>query len=331
MPCYFPLHGFRSQLTTKTGKRKLTFSEKSGYRDLPVTVPCGQCIGCRLERSKQWALRLYHESKFHESSCFVTLTYSEQLVPPGGSLVKSHFQGFLKRLRKFDYSRWCKTHSCQDEVCTHTYPGIRYFHCGEYGETNPVTGLKDGGLYRPHYHACLFGIDFQEDRKFHTRSSQGHTLWKSETLERIWGRGQCLIGNFTAETAAYTARYLLKKVSGDPAQAHYEGINLETGEIVSRLPEYITMSTRPGIGARWFEQFGADVFPRDECILHGKQVTPPRYYFKLFEKENQKKAKSIKYARIRSAAEHKADHTPERLAVKHVVKLSQITTLSRKL
>jgi len=317
MPCYFPLHGYRSQLTTKTGKRKLTFSEKSGYRDLPVTVPCGQCIGCRLERSRQWSLRLYHESKFHDSSCFVTLTYDDKQIPSGGTLVKSHFQGFLKRLRK------------------HYGGGIRYFHCGEYGETNPATGQKDGGLYRPHYHACLFGIDFSEDRKFHTRNAQGNTLWKSETLERIWGRGQCLIGNFTAETAAYTARYILKKVNGDAQVQHYEGINLETGEIVSRLPEYITMSKgrngTGGIGADWFKQFGTDVFPRDECILHGKQVPPPRYYFKLFEKENEKKAKSIKYARIRSAAEHKADHTPERLAVKHRVKLSQIKTLSRKL
>jgi len=318
MPCYFPLHGFRSQTVTKNGKRKLAFSESTGYRDLPVTVPCGQCVGCRLERSRQWALRLYHESKFHERSCFVTLTYSDENIPSGGTLVKSHVQGFLKRLRK------------------HYGGGIRYFHCGEYGETNPATGIKDGGLYRPHYHACLFGVDFRDadpekTRKFHSRNAQGDTLWKSPILEHLWGHGQCLIGNFTAETAAYTARYLLKKVSGDAANIHYEALDMDTGEVVSRLPEYITMSTRPGIGARWFEQFGSDVFPRDECILHGKQVVPPRYYFKLFEKENAKKAKSIKYARIRSAAAHKADHTPERLAVKHVVKTSQIKTLSRKL
>jgi len=299
MPCFSPLTGYKSAQLTKNGKRKLVFT--GGFSDLPVTVACGQCIGCRLERSRQWATRCLHEAQLHATSSFVTLTYCDNSLPLGGTLIKKHFQDFMKRLRK-------------------KYGKVRYFHCGEYGETSN----------RPHYHALLFGLDFP-DKTFHTENGQGNTIYKSDTLNTLWGHGFCTIGDVNFETAAYTARYILKKVTGEAAQAHYSTVDPATGEIITRLPEYITMSLKPAIGQGWFDQFSSDVYPDDFVVVRGKTIRPPRFYDRKYALQNPAAAEKIKYRRIRNGALHKADNTPERLAVKRQVKLSQIKSLSRTL
>lgn len=275
----------------------MVFSPSTGFRDLPMVVPCGQCIGCRLERSRQWASRMMAEAQFHELSVFVTLTY--EVEPEGGTLVKADFQKFMKRLRK-------------------TGAKVRYFMCGEYGETT----------LRPHYHAILFGIDFP-DKEVHTKNAQGHVLYKSETLTKLWGHGHCLIGEVTFETAAYTARYCLKKVTGDRAESHYRGINPVTGEIFNRIPEYCDMSRRPGIGKGWFDEFQTDVYPSDEFVSRGYATKPPRYFDKLLEREDPNTLQAIKRARIRNAKARASDSTPDRLAVRKQVKEAQISTLKR--
>lgn len=302
MPCYSPLTGYRSQTLTKNGKRKLTFSPQSGYVDLPQTVPCGQCIGCRLERSRQWAVRCVHEAQSHVDKCFVTLTYDDEHLPPGRTLVKADFQKFMKRLRK------------------QTGEKIRFFHCGEYGDLDA----------RPHYHALLFGIDFP-DKKPHSTNGQGDVIYKSETLERIWGKGFCTIGALTFETAAYTARYIMKKVTGENAIHHYETVDSASGEIIQRQPEYITMSLKPGIGGDWFDKFSSDLYPSDFVVIRGQRQGVPKFYDRKVERDDPALLQRIKRKRIRSASKHKADQTPERLAVRQEVKLSQIKTLSRKL
>lgn len=238
----------------------------------------------------------------HELSCFVTLTYSDEHLPESGSLVKSHFQSFMKRLRKFHGSQ------------------IRFFHCGEYGDTTR----------RPHYHAILFGIDFADKEK-HSTNEQGDQIWHSETLNKIWGKGHCWIGSVTAKSAAYVARYIMKKVTGDKASAHYQNLNLATGEIYDLLPEYITMSNRPGIGHSWFEQYAKDVFPSDTVIVGGKETLPPKYYLRKLAEQSEKAKARITAKRIRRAKKHSADSTPERLRARLICKESQIQTLRRKL
>lgn len=302
MPCYHPLEGFRSAELTKNGKRKLTFSPKHGYVDLPVTVPCGQCIGCRLERSRQWAIRLVHEGQLHEDKCFLTLTYDDKHLPGGNTLVKSHFQNFMKRLRK-------------------KYPdkSIRYFHCGEYGETTK----------RPHYHAIIYGLTF-EDAKFYTRNKQGQNIQTSEILDRLWRYGECKIGQVTFESAAYVARYVVKKVTGRSAEDHYKSfIDPQTGEINQVIPEYCTMSLKPALGNGWYEKYETDVFPDDHIIIRGKEMPPPRRYMLLKEKQNPKEFAIIKRNRLIKNHRNKANNTPERLIVREEVKLAQIKSLKR--
>ena len=95
MPCYHPISGYRSRHLNKSGKRSIVFDKKNGYIDMPITVKCGQCIGCRLEYSRQWAIRCLHEAQLHEDNCFITLTYDDENLPHNGSLTKPHFQDRL--------------------------------------------------------------------------------------------------------------------------------------------------------------------------------------------------------------------------------------------
>ena len=84
MPCYHPLKGYRSKFVNPdTGKRSVVFNPREGFYDLPQQVPCGQCIGCRLEYSRQWAMRCAHEASLYEDNCFITLTYNPDNLPGG--------------------------------------------------------------------------------------------------------------------------------------------------------------------------------------------------------------------------------------------------------
>ncbi len=177
MPCYTPLNAWATKSANKDGKRGIVFSPKHGSNWEPIALPCGQCIGCRISQSKNWAIRCVHEASLHEFNCFVTLTYNESSLPTGGTLVKRDVQLFLKRLRK------------QFSGLT-----IRFYCCGEYGEN----------LLRPHYHLILFGVDFP-DKYLMSQSKAGIKIYRSPTLERLWTYGFSSIGNVTFESAAYGA------------------------------------------------------------------------------------------------------------------------------
>ena len=202
MPCFSPLKGFRAV------GGGIVFARSSSM-GLPMSVPCGRCIGCRLEHSRQWAVRCMHEASLYEDNCFITLTYANEYLPPGGSLRKRDFQLFMKRLRK----------RFSDGV-------IRFYHCGEYGENT----------FRPHYHALLFNFDFVDKTLWSLRGE--HKVYRSAVLEDLWPSGQSEIGSVSFESAAYVARYITKKVTGARAEGHYRAVDELTGEIFDRLPEY---------------------------------------------------------------------------------------------
>lgn len=204
-----------------------------------------------------------HEASLHDFNCFLTLTYSdEHLRSP--SLIYKDFSDFIKRLRYF-------------------YPNDKflYFACGEYGETNPVTGIKDGGLYRPHFHAILFNFNLPD--RVPVRMLGRSDLFRSVRLNEIWGHGDCKIGEVTFESCAYVARYAMKKVTGSLAAAHYTIVTAD-GEIIEREPEMLHMSKRPAIGRKWFEKFGAASYAFDSVVARGVEMQPPRYYDKLLPK-----------------------------------------------
>lgn len=301
MPCYHPMVGYRSREFTKNGKRKIVFNPKYAVDDGEVTVACGQCLGCRLERSRQWAIRCMHEAQMHDHNCFITLTYNEENLPYPPSLNVKHYQDFMKRFRK-----------------KYSDAKIRFYHCGEYGDENQ----------RPHYHAIIFGFDFP-DKVLFKESFNGDNYYISESLNKLWGKGYCIIGEVTFESAAYVARYIMKKVNGDKAEDHYTTVDPDTGELFSIKPEYTTMSRRPGIGRDWYDKYKSDVYPSDFVIVRGRRMRPPKYYDDLLSEDDGGEYDYIKYQREIKANVHQLEQTSERLAVKEKVKVAQISKLKR--
>lgn len=195
-------------------------------------------------------------------------------------------------------------------------PHIRFYHCGEYGEkTN-----------RPHYHAILFNFDFSD--KVHYKTNNGHKYYISDNLSLLWPHGFSVVGDVTFESAAYVARYCMKKVTGKAADDHYERIT-DNGEIVRIKSEYATMSRRPGIGHGWYKKFQTDVFPSDFVVHDGIKMKPPKYYDRQLEIQDEPLSNKLRALRKQSAAKKSADNTPERLSVRHKVQLSQAKRLKR--
>lgn len=304
MPCYHPLTAYRS--LSQGGK--VVFSPPSPFAP-EIQLPCGQCIGCRLDRSRKWALRCVHEASLYEKNCFVTLTYSDVHLPRSGSLEKGALSGFIKRLRKRHGS------------------GIRFYACGEYG----------GQFGRPHFHVCLF--NFEPADKFLWSVRDGVRLYVSPDLDALWSRGFVTVGDVTFESAAYVARYVMKKLTGpkaaalqcDGAPGPYTRVNAETGEIYQVEPEFNLMSRRPGIGKPWLDKYMTDVYPDDFVVLRGVKMKPPRYYDDQFGKifidaHAEMKAERRKVGRLRAW-----DNTPERLKVREVIAQSRLTQLKRTL
>lgn len=299
MPCYHPVTAWRCA---------------SGvfFKPTPdssqIQLSCGRCIGCRLERSRQWAMRLTHELRFHKESSFITLTYKPECLPEHGSLNIKHFQDFMKRFRKDVYPK-----------------KIRFFHAGEYGEK----------LGRPHYHAIIFGENFEEGKYETKRSDHGDVTWCSPSLDRLWPFGTSRVGSVTFESCAYVARYITKKITGPSARTAYDKINYQTGEVHELQPEYATMSRRPGIGRLHFDNYNDSIYPNDYCVSVTAKGSfrskPPKFYDKILEKQNpllyQQTKEKREYALATSS---KQDKTPERLAVGEQVKLAKIGQLKRR-
>lgn len=234
-----------------------------------------------------------HEASLYEKNCFITLTFSDDKLNEKSSLVKSDFQNFMKRLRKEFYGN--------------SKGDVRYFHCGEYGEN----------FARPHHHACLFNFDFPDKTLW--KSSDGGNLYRSRTLEKLWTFGYSTIGSVTYESAAYVARYVTKKINGKLAPGHYQG----------RLPEYTTMSRRPGIARDWYEKYkNTDVFPRDYIVLNGVKGKVPKYYNRIYELTNPEEYGMLRENRIAKAKINPNNH-PDRLAAAEKIQAAFDSQLKR--
>lgn len=236
-----------------------------------INVPCGNCLGCRLDQSRTWANRLMCEYLYHDpNECwFLTLTYDNENVPrhffvddstgevgESLSLEPSHCTKFIKDLRNYTCYRYPEKK-------------IRFFLSGEYGERTK----------RPHYHAILFGCPLDRDQLFVWKHScQGFTLFRSTELEKIWSMGNCLVSPVSWSTCCYVARYVAKKLGKTPFL--YEKLNI--------VPEFSRMSRRPGIGYQYLVDH-PDVI---ETGVHlslpdqGRNFSAPRY-FKSFSFQNE--------------------------------------------
>lgn len=322
MPCYHPLHGYYAKhVNPATGKRSWVAKLSKAVSAERLSIPCQRCIGCRLESSRQWAMRCMHQAQLHEDNSFITLTYDPEHLPYGGTLIKAHFQDFAKRLRR------------QIEP-----KRISYYHCGEYGELCRGCGENrrdcqcpqfDPRPGRPHYHALLFGHDFADKQHF-KNSASGEPIFTSEALQRLWPSGFCTTGAVTFESAAYVARYCVKKINGDLAEDHYSYTDAD-GVIHRLLPEYTTMSLKPAIGKDWYRDYKRDVYPSDSVVMRGKEMKPPKFYDRLLELEDPAAREVLRERRKAASAKREADQTSRRLRDREQVKLAQTNQLKREL
>lgn len=293
MACYKPIQAWQD-------KRGVFFGSATGRYGIPIQLPCGRCIGCRLARSREWAVRCMHESAMHSHNCFLTLTYNDDHLPKNKNLNKLHFQKFIRSLRK------------------RTGREIRYYMCGEYGEETS----------RPHYHAILFGYHFPDATLWSIR--RGNRVYRSALLERIWTYGHSEIGSVTFQSAAYVARYIIKKQNN---QQKVRKLDLETGEITdTRIHEYTQMSLKPGIGKSYYEKYTSD-FQHDECIIPdgkgGSKTMPvPTYYRKIQKIQNPEQFEKHRLIRIEKA-ENNPNNEEQRLKTREYIQQSKLDRLKR--
>lgn len=233
---------------------------------------------------------------------YVTLTYADDALTFGGAshgiLVPRDLTLFWKRLRKSGVK-------------------FRYFACGEYGDDTS----------RPHYHAIIFGYDFPD--KVYRNTENGFHYYSSATLDKLWGHGNCIIGDATFESASYVARYVMKKRLGKTAGEYAsEGIT----------PEFVVMSRRPGIGSEWYDKYEKDIFPRDNLSVRGHASVPPKYYTRRFQAASEDLLnphvhpmdyRAMIEARVKRAEENWEENEPKRLKVREYIKLRAIKNLNR--
>jgi hypothetical protein len=229
-----------------TGTWPLVSNPLDGFVDMEVIVPCGRCIFCRLERARGKTIRITHELQYWDVSSFLTLTYSDDNLTLSGAGIPTLTRGqsgdvtkFLKRLRK----------------AIGKSLAIKYFQCGEYGDRTQ----------RPHHHMILYGYDFLADRKL---VAQKPALYQSPLLDRIWGKGNAVIGTVTWNSASYVASYCVKKLTGEMAKQQYDDLG--------RIPPYMTSSL--GLGKSWIDEHYKSVYPRDSINVKGHLCRPPKYY-----------------------------------------------------
>lgn len=312
MPCFRPLTSYRFHVTQPgfrhaSGKLRLFFGkvaqkllrEHSEWHEV-VVLPCGKCVGCLVRRVADWSLRCVYEAAFWERSSFLTLTYRSGELPANRSLLKEDHQKFFKRLRqrlKRDFG----------------VGPIKYYMCGEYGE-------RKG---RPHYHVVLFGWNFPDRIEVPNNPGSRDPLYTSPLLEEVWGKGEVRIGDVTSESAAYVARYTMKKLRGENGKRFYAARK--------QVAPYTACSK--GVGRRHFERYRRDHYPSDEAVeVGGRRRSVPRYFDKLLEKVDAELYEEVKLARVvRSCEETRlAESTPERLRVREECLRAKLGMLIRK-
>lgn len=228
----------------------------------PIKIPCGKCLGCRLDYAKMWSDRIVLESMNYEYNWFVTLTYDDDNlrfsdISGVATLVPDDVTLFIKKLREYYRT-------------TYDHIGIRYYYSGEYGDSSA----------RPHYHLCFFNLPL-DDLIYYNKSPLGDIYYNSPLLEKLWSFGFVVVGELTYSSAGYTARYVTKK-----AKKYYDKELLFKNGVV---PEFVRMSRRPGIASSYYQENISSLLKGDKIYLpDGKLGRVPRYYVDKFKEVSEK-------------------------------------------
>lgn len=286
MGCYHPLLAkviSRDPVTKKSNmvivgsfddfKDRITDQEFANH----MKLPCGHCVGCRLDKSREWADRMIMELQHTKKAIFLTLTYSNEgldednkerlkrmaddgriwvednFYVPELSLRKRDMQLFMKRLR------W-----------NYAPTELRFYGSGEYGENT----------CRPHMHFIIFGLSLTDipDLEFKFCNKFGDPIYASKKFENeIWQHGMVRIANVSWKTCAYVARYVMKKQYGDERNFYYELFDVEQ--------PFSLMSRRPGIGAYYYHDLDKSFDPMkvQEIVMDNGvpiKISIPKFFYK---------------------------------------------------
>lgn len=251
MACHYPIAAWRALEPNKdTGKYPVVFSPPKHIRKEAesLNLPCGKCVGCRADQAMMWSIRAYHESTSHLANSFLTLTYDDDHLPWDGKISKPDLQNFFKRMR-------------------HHYK-LRYIACGEYGELTR----------RPHYHAIIFGQDFDE-AGFCSRLDENS--YTNSFLEKTWGLGHVMVAPCNLASIMYVCGYVNKKI-GD----------VDTFSLASR---------RPYIGHDWLKRYSDDIRRTGCVVISGRKfVVPQRYLDADWEGIDDVKAQRKAFAKAKT-------------------------------
>lgn len=302
MGCDYPIKAYRPP-----GGGKLVFNGAKGIQNTyALQVPCGNCMGCKLEKARQWMVRMVCESSLYDENCFVTLTYDDQHVPADYGLDARHVQLFFKRLR------WTIAENQDDRR-------IRHYTACEYG----------GKTGRPHYHPIIFNW-WPPDATFHFQNKFGDHVYKSSILTATWGMGDVTVGRVTPRSCGYVARYVTKKIKGndDYAHDHYHRLSPIDGQFYNVTPEFALMSSKPGIGYNWAKKFKHDYYPKGFITIDGKKQGAPQFFMDMLSDEEKRE---VFHFRRRQFVQPRSERFMERKIAREGVRNAKITPLKREL
>lgn len=294
MSCHFPITAYRGRKESANGKIPMVFKpEHAADPYNPIPLPCGKCTGCQQKVATDWKIRIIHESQLHQDNSVVTLTYSNDYLPPHRILVKHHLSRFLKRTRKISGN------------------GIRFFGVGAYG----------GQFGRPHYHVVLFG------------KSWGHLeLWKANvqdpsknlyitpeiseprpghTEEPLWKYGYHTVGILQPASAGYIANYLIDQENTHQEDYCDNALCIYRRAECPKPRQFRLMSrggrTGHGIAYDWITKHHSDVYPKDGVHVGNRLEKPPRYYDNFYAEHREDTMKEVKRQRQHYAQQHPRD------------------------
>jgi len=215
-------------------------------------VKCGRCKICRIQKRREWSHRLMLEASLYENNAFLTLTYSDDNLPEGGTLVPKHLTDFIKRLR------W--------KIGANADNPLRYYGVGEYGSQSE----------RPHYHLALF--NFNECMIGQTDCTKKKCCDVCELVATTWKLGQIFIGQLTPESAGYVCGYVVKKMTNKDDEYVQEYLK-------GRHPEFARMSRNPGIAADVAHDIASEIIEHDlkevpYALRHGQRLLPVGRYLR---------------------------------------------------
>ena len=260
MSCFYPRIAFQAGFN-ENGKKNVKFARlrvdwsikeyKLHYGNSIFLMPCGKCEGCKLEKARDWATRCVLESKYHDESCFLTLTYSDKDYPATLEEHKRNIDSFIDSLRNVGLK-------------------IRYFGCSERGSHTK----------RLHFHVIIFGW-CPDDLEVYSRGSHGDLLYTSKFLQKYWYKGFSIVGFMTFQSAGYVARYTTKKIGENDSfifMSNRPGIGFQylkdNAELIVKYDavygDFGDSTSAPV--PRYFNRFLSEWFPKEYEKLQARRI-----------------------------------------------------------